>query len=89
MRQVALKMGLIASYLSDDFALDFLSQSRLAELKEQFFELATRSNRLAFDPSPSPEVMANFNTLLSTGLKSRGDVFPGRPAGDWLPWLTG
>ena len=89
MRQVALKMGVIASYLGDDFALDFLSQSRLAELKEQFFELATRSNRLAFDPSPSPELMANFSTLLSTGLKSRGDMFPGRPAGDWLPWLTG
>lgn len=76
MRQVALKMGDIASYLGDDFALDFLSQSRLAELKEQFFELATRSNRLALDPSPSPELMANFITLLSTGLKSRGDMFP-------------
>ena len=60
MRQVALKMGDIASYLGDDFALDFLSQSRLAELKEQFFELATRSNRLAFDPSPSPEPNGEF-----------------------------
>jgi hypothetical protein len=89
MRQIALKIGVIASYMSDDFALDFLSQSRFAELREQFFELATRSNRLAFDPSPSPELMANFNSLLSTALKSRGDTFPGRPAGDWLPWLSG
>jgi hypothetical protein len=89
MRQIALKIGVIASYMSDDFALDFLSQSRFAELREEFFELATRSNRLAFDPSPSPELMANFNSLPSTTLKSSGDTFPGRPAGDWLPWLSG
>jgi hypothetical protein len=89
MRQIALKMGVIASYLSDDFALDFLSQRRLADLRERFLELATRSNRLAFDPSPSPELMANFASLFSTALNSHGEMFTGRPAGDWLPWLSG
>lgn len=89
MRQIALKMGVIASYLSDDFAVDFLSQNRMAGLREQFLELASRSNRLAFDPSPSPELMANFTSLLSAGLNNHGDMFTGRPAGDWLPWLSG
>jgi hypothetical protein len=89
MRQIALKLGVVASYLSDDFALEFLGQTRFAELREQFYELATRSNRLAFDPAPSPELMANFNSLVNTALRSRGDMFPGRPAGDWLSWLSG
>ncbi len=89
MRQVALKMGVIASYLSDDFALDFLSQSRVAGLRERFLELTSTSNRLAFDPAPSPELMAAFNSLISAGLGSRSNMFTGRATGDWLPWLRG
>jgi hypothetical protein len=56
-------------------------------MKEQFLELATRSNRLAFEPWPSPELMASFNSLLRTVLDTRGEMFAGRPRGDWLPWL--
>jgi hypothetical protein len=89
MRQIALKIGVIASYLSDDFALDFLSQRTTAALKEQFLELASCSNRLAFDPFPSPELIAHFNSLISTGLKSQGNIFARRPASDWLPWVSG
>jgi hypothetical protein len=89
MRQIALKMGVITSYLSDDFALDFLSKSSFAELRERFLELASASNSFAFEPSPSSEVIAGFNSLLSTALKSSGETFTGRPAGDWLPWLSG
>ena len=89
MRQIALKVGVIASYLSDDFALDFLSRTRFAEVRERFLELAGGSNRLAFEPMPTPEVMANFNSLVSTALSSRADTFPGRAAGNWLLWLSG
>jgi hypothetical protein len=89
MRQIALKTGVLASYLSDDYALDFLSAKHISELKEQFRVLAIRSSRLAFDPSPSPELINNFNSLLSTAVKSRGNMFAGRPAGNWLPWLFG
>jgi hypothetical protein len=88
MRQIALRMGVLTSYLSDDFALDFLSEHRLAELREQFLALAARSGRLAFDPSPSPELMANLNSLLSTSVERQGELFTGRPPGDWLPWLS-
>ena len=82
-------MGVLASFIGDDFALDFISPHRFAALKEQFLELATRANRLAFEPSPSPELMANFKSLLATALERRGEMFAGRPAGDWLPWLSG
>jgi hypothetical protein len=89
MRKVGLGLGVIASFIGDDYALDFLSNRRFAELQERFLELATHSTRLAFDPSPSPELMASFDSLLGSVLKARGDMFPGRPPGDWLPWLPG
>src|SRR5207245_2721648 len=54
MRKVALGIGVIASFIGDDYALDFLSNGRFAELHERFLELAARSTLLAFDPSPSP-----------------------------------
>ena len=85
MRQIALRLGVIASYLSDDYALDFLSQGRFAELKGQFLELATRSNRLAFYPIPGPELIANFKSLSHTVMPTRDDLFGGRPSGEWLP----
>jgi hypothetical protein len=88
MRRVALRLGVIASYIGDDFALDFISGRRFAELREQFLELAARSTRLAFDPSPSVELMASFNSLLRTVLGNHRNLFPGRQPGDWLPWLA-
>lgn len=89
MRWVALNMGVLASYLSDDFAVDFLGRQRLAAIREQLLALAARSNRRAFYPSPSTELLTNFNSLITTALNSRGDMFTGRPPGDWLPWLSG
>jgi hypothetical protein len=89
MRRIALNLGVLASYLSDDFALDFLGRQRLAAIREQLLELAVRSNRLTFDPSPSTEILANFNLLITTALDRRGNMFTGRPPGNWLPWLSG
>ncbi|MBV8771674.1 MAG: hypothetical protein JO166_04980 [Deltaproteobacteria bacterium] len=89
MRWVALNIGVLASYLSDDFAIDFLGRRRLAAVRDELLQLATRSNRVAFDPSHNKGLLANFKSLIMTALNSRGDMFTGRPAGDWVPWLFG
>jgi hypothetical protein len=88
MRRVALRLGVIASYLGDDSALDFVSGGNFADLREHFLELSMHSTRLALDPSPSVELMASFDSLLRTVLGNNGNLFPGRQPGDWLPWLA-
>ena len=77
MRQIALRVGVIASYLSEDFAVNFLGQRMMAALREEFLELAIRSNRFASIRSRVPGLIAHFDTLVSTASKSWGSMFAG------------
>jgi uncharacterized membrane protein len=88
MRRIALDLGVIASYLGDDYAVDFLSDEQIAELRERSLELASRSAPSGLDPSPSPVLMSTFRSLIYSALKNDSEMFAGRPAGDWFPWLS-
>ncbi|MGH7986013.1 MAG: hypothetical protein ACREQX_06975, partial [Candidatus Binataceae bacterium] len=87
MRRDARGIGVIASFLGDGLALDFIGQSRFIQLRRAFAELA-----VAAQTSPArvrdEAIAAAFQRLIATVLVTRGDSFAARPAGSWLPWLT-
>ncbi|MGH8012272.1 MAG: hypothetical protein ACREQ4_07230 [Candidatus Binataceae bacterium] len=86
MRRNARGFGVIASFLSDGLALDFIGQARFVQLKHAFGALSVvaRTN----PPIGDSAIGATLNRVIATVLVTRGDSFSARPAGSWLPWLT-
>lgn len=87
MRRIARGFGVIASFLGDDFALDFLSDSAIAELNDNLRNLAPVAAALEHQPSPTAALMEAFEKVIKSTLVTRGGTFAERPPADTLPWL--
>jgi hypothetical protein len=87
MRRAARGFGVIASFLGDDFALDFLSNSRIAKLKSSLRLLSLRASALEHDPMPTVALMESFEGVIKSALVTRGQTFAERPPEDSMPWL--
>lgn len=91
MRRDARGMGVIASFLGDDLALDFESNADTARLRQALDRLARTAQPLA-SGAGSPVVRSAFaralDETLPTYLVMTGTTFAERPGADELPWLS-
>lgn len=85
-RWTAREFGVMASFLSDGLAIDYLSQSRLAAFKADLIRLGAQIP--ASDPGDrSAPVMGELHDAVANALDAHGGLFVERPRGNLLPWL--
>jgi hypothetical protein len=85
-RWTAREYGVMASFLSDGFAIDYLTQSRLAAFRADLIKVARRIP--AADPAGgSASLMAALHDAAVTALDAQGELFVERPKGNLFPWL--
>ncbi len=85
LRRIAGGFGAAASFLSDGFAVDYISQTRLALFERSLITLALTAKE---DPgAPDAELIAGLNDALAKILDMRSDSFAERPAGNLFPWM--
>jgi len=88
LRRAAFDLGVIASYLGDDYALDFLGDGQLTRMRDRFLELASSSDRSALYPSPKAAFISALRSLTYAALKHGSGSSSGRPPGNWFAWLS-
>jgi len=82
--KIARGFGVIAGFLSDGFAIDYISEIRLAGLKRSLIALAA----IAHTASPlDPKLIAAMDDSLAQALDLSNDTLCGRPAGNAFPWI--
>ena len=85
MERAARGFGVLASFLSDGFAADYIGDSRIGTLRQQFRDLSKMGE--AGSELAMPVLLRELDGVLATALDNKGDTFAERPAGDLLPWL--
>ncbi len=102
MRRAARGLGVIASFLGDDFALDFESDAATARLKSALGRLADAAGPLSplarpLATSAPPPIAGNtanaafaraLDETLNSYLANEGTTFAARPGDNQLPWLA-
>jgi hypothetical protein len=86
MRRHARGFGVIASFLSDGFAVDYISNASLASFKDNLSTLARQTAEGNHNEADA-ELIAGLENALTNLLDTRGDEFAERPSGNLFPWL--
>jgi hypothetical protein len=85
LRRIARGFGVIASFLSDGMAVDFLSPARLVSFRRSLTSLVPSCAQDEADPA-NPELISGLNDAVSSLLDTRYDTMTERPPGNLLPW---
>jgi hypothetical protein len=87
LRDAARGFGVIASFLSDGLAVDYLDDYRINRFKHRTAILArvTESNN-SYSVLPDP-VVTQLSSVVHGALGMAGATFRERPSGDLTPWL--
>ncbi len=88
MRAAAREFGVMASFLSDDFALDFVGSARQHRMTANLANLARIANGAAQSDNPTGLLIAPINRLFADYLgKRRAAASAERPSGAPWSWL--
>jgi hypothetical protein len=85
MRRLARGFGVIASFLSDDFTIDYVSETHFATFKYKLNDFAMRNAGCVL---PNPAFKAELKDALANVLYMDDDIFAERPTGDLFPWVA-
>jgi len=86
LRWIARGFGVMASFLSDGFAIDYLTQARLLMFKRDLRRLARQASET--DPhAPDPHMLAGLHEAIANALDEHTNLFVERPRGNLFPWL--
>jgi len=86
LRWIARGFGVMASFLSDGFAIDYLTEQRLAAFKGDLSRLARQTSESGAR-APDPRLVAGLQAAIANALDTYGDLFVERPRGNLFPWL--
>jgi len=85
MRRLARGFGVIASFLSDDFTIDYVSETRFASFKNRLNDFARRNAGCVL---PNRAFKEELKDELASALYMGDDTFAERPTGDLFPWIA-
>ncbi|MBV8356923.1 MAG: hypothetical protein JO189_03170 [Deltaproteobacteria bacterium] len=85
MRRLARGFGVIASFLSDGFTIDYVSEPRFASFKNKLNDFAGQNAGCVL---PNRAFKAELKDALASVLYMGDDIFAERASGDVLPWIA-
>jgi len=88
LRRCARGFGVLASFLSDGFTVDYISDARLSALKQELRDFAIESAQYS-STARDQGLISRLNEIIATALNIHDDTLAERPKGNLFPWIDG